>query len=154
MDSFELTVLLRESGLTNTQFAKITKLSNANISNWKKKGETPGWVKSWLENYIKAKKYDAIADMRKKDDQSSELNNEIHLTHEYIEGLMNLTPLTQADFCRLTGMSHNGVEKWKKNKYPLWVKGWLKGYIARESIDYFLDGFNHLNKMRTLTKLE
>ena len=32
------------------------------VVNWNSKGETPKWVDSWIENYEKAKSYEAMRD--------------------------------------------------------------------------------------------
>ena len=52
---------LKEVGLSRQEFANLTKLSYGAISNWNdEKKPVPGWVKSWLDNYIKSKSYEDI----------------------------------------------------------------------------------------------
>lgn len=54
---------LKEIGLSRNEFAEMTNLAYSTIGNWHdEKKPVPGWVKSWLENYIKAKDIDTIAE--------------------------------------------------------------------------------------------
>lgn len=47
---------LEKLGMSRQSFAEITKLSYGAVSNWHdEKKPVPGWVESWLDNYIKAK---------------------------------------------------------------------------------------------------
>lgn len=47
---------LKTIGMTRQTFADITKLSYGAVSNWQDhKKPVPGWVESWIDNYIKAK---------------------------------------------------------------------------------------------------
>lgn len=63
MKKQEFDNLLKEINLTRQEFADLTKLSYGAISNWNdEKKPVPGWVKSWLENYIKAKNMDNIVE--------------------------------------------------------------------------------------------
>ena len=53
---------LKKIGLSRQEFAKLTNLTYGAVSNWNdEKKPIPGWVKSWLENYIKAKDIDKVA---------------------------------------------------------------------------------------------
>lgn len=55
-DEFDDT--LKKIGMSRQEFADITNLSYGAVSNWHdEKKPVPGWVDSWLDNYIKAKSY-------------------------------------------------------------------------------------------------
>lgn len=55
-DEFDDT--LKRIGMSRQEFADITNLSYGAVSNWHdEKKPVPGWVDSWLDNYIKAKSY-------------------------------------------------------------------------------------------------
>ncbi|WP_313956430.1 helix-turn-helix domain-containing protein [Aliarcobacter cryaerophilus] len=59
----EFKQLLKEANLTKREFSELLKISYQGVNNWGTNGrEYPYWVKSWLENYIKAKSYDMIKD--------------------------------------------------------------------------------------------
>ena len=63
MNKKEFDKLLKDINLTRQKFADLTKLSYGAVSNWNdEKKPVPGWVKSWLENYIKAKDIDKMAE--------------------------------------------------------------------------------------------
>jgi len=63
MKKQEFDKLLKDINLTRKEFANLTKLSYGAVSNWNdEKKPVPGWVKSWLENYIKSKSYEDIKD--------------------------------------------------------------------------------------------
>ena len=51
---------LAELGLNKRDFASICELNYTSVTNWGGKDEVAGWVRSWLENYDKARKYDEI----------------------------------------------------------------------------------------------
>jgi len=54
----EFDTTLKDINLTRQEFADLTNLTYGAVSNWHDdKKPIPGWVKSWLENYIKAKSY-------------------------------------------------------------------------------------------------
>lgn len=58
-DDFDET--LKKLGITRQAFANMTDLAYSTISNWSDdKKPIPGWVDSWLENYIKAKSYEDV----------------------------------------------------------------------------------------------
>jgi len=60
-DIFDKT--LKDIELTRQEFADITNLTYGAVSNWNDKNKPiPGWVESWLKNYIKAKSYNGIKD--------------------------------------------------------------------------------------------
>lgn len=53
--------ILKNIGLSRQEFADITKLSYGAVSNWDdEKKPIPGWVESWLDNYIESKSYNEI----------------------------------------------------------------------------------------------
>ena len=59
----EFKQLLKEANLTKREFSELLQISYQGVNNWGTNGrEYPYWVKSWLENYIKAKSYDMIKD--------------------------------------------------------------------------------------------
>jgi len=61
MKKQEFDKILKEIGLSRQKFADITNLSYGAVSNWHdEKKPVPGWVKSWLQNYIDKKKFDNI----------------------------------------------------------------------------------------------
>ncbi len=63
MKKKEFDNILKSIGLSRQEFADITKLTYGSVSNWNDDNKpVPGWVKSWLENYIKAKDLDRVAD--------------------------------------------------------------------------------------------
>lgn len=57
-ESFE--ELLKRAQLTKKEFAELVDMNYTSITNWSKTGKIPYWVKSWLENYNKAKFADNI----------------------------------------------------------------------------------------------
>lgn len=59
----EFKQLLKNADLTKREFSELLQISYQGVNNWGTNGrEYPYWVKSWLENYIKAKSYDMIKD--------------------------------------------------------------------------------------------
>ncbi len=55
--------VLKDIKLSRQDFADMTNLSYGAVSNWHdEKKPVPGWVESWLENYIKAKSYTDVKD--------------------------------------------------------------------------------------------
>jgi hypothetical protein len=48
--------------LSKKEFAELTNLPYQTIMNWKRSDSIPRWVKSWLENYIKAKEMDKVVE--------------------------------------------------------------------------------------------
>ena len=58
MKKDEFDNILKKIGMTRQEFADKTNLSYGAVSNWHdEKKPVPGWVDSWLDNYIKAKSY-------------------------------------------------------------------------------------------------
>ena len=62
MEKEEFNNLLKKSNLTKKEFAGIIDMKYTSVNNWGSSQKFPRWVKSWLENYIKAKDIDKIAD--------------------------------------------------------------------------------------------
>jgi len=60
MDKQRLNELLKIAGLRKKQLSQMFGLSQSAVNNWGISKEMPYWLESWLENYIKAKKYDEI----------------------------------------------------------------------------------------------
>lgn len=58
MEKEELNELLKAANLTKKELANITNLAHSTVNNWGSGQNVPHWVKSWLENYIKAKMSD------------------------------------------------------------------------------------------------
>ena len=57
--------LLIHADLAKKEFAKINDIHENSVFNWKKRG-VPGWVKPWLENYIKSKAFDHVLETAEK----------------------------------------------------------------------------------------
>jgi DNA-binding transcriptional regulator YiaG len=47
--------LLKQATLTKKEFASLVSMDTNSVVNWNTKGKTPGWVESWLRNYIRAR---------------------------------------------------------------------------------------------------
>lgn len=62
MDFIEFEKLLDSAGLKKGEFASIVGMNANSVSNWSSSDNVPYWVKSWLENYIKAKDMDKVID--------------------------------------------------------------------------------------------
>ena len=76
MNYNEFEILLKKAELTKKEFAKLVDMNYVSITNWNKSQKIPSWVKSWLENYIKAKDMDTIANMIKPYIKCDEENSE------------------------------------------------------------------------------
>lgn len=63
MEYKEFEELLKKAELKKTKFAELVSMNPNSVSNWNKSDKVPEWVKSWIENYIKAKKIDDIKNM-------------------------------------------------------------------------------------------
>lgn len=61
MNSEEFENLLKEAGLSKKRFSEIVGLNYNSVVNWNQNG-FPSWVRTWLENYIKAKLFEAMAE--------------------------------------------------------------------------------------------
>ena len=62
MDKEEFNNLLLQANLAKKDFAKIIDMRYSSVNNWGGSQQFPRWVKSWLENYIKAQDLDRVAD--------------------------------------------------------------------------------------------
>jgi len=63
MKKNEFNEILKKINLSRQEFADMTSLSYGSVSNWNDgKQPVPGWVESWLQNYIKAKDIDKVAE--------------------------------------------------------------------------------------------
>lgn len=57
----ELTTILDEIKISKKEFANLSNISYNTVNNWNDENRpVPPWVKSWLENYIKAKMSDEV----------------------------------------------------------------------------------------------
>ena len=57
----ELTNILNELNLSKKEFANLSNISYNTVNNWNDDNRpVPPWVKSWLENYAKAKVSDEV----------------------------------------------------------------------------------------------
>ncbi len=61
MDKHKLKLLLSKANLTKKELANLTNLAHSTVNNWGSGQNIPHWVESWLENYIKAKDMDKVA---------------------------------------------------------------------------------------------
>jgi DNA-binding transcriptional regulator YiaG len=65
MEKEEFNNLLKKADLTKKEFAGIIDMRYTSVNNWGSSQKFPRWVKSWLENYIEAKKFDEIKNILK-----------------------------------------------------------------------------------------
>ena len=64
MNYDEFRQMLKKCNLTIKEFANMCGLNPNTIpTTWKSKNEVPKWVKTWLDNYIKAKTLDNVKDV-------------------------------------------------------------------------------------------
>lgn len=56
----ELKILLARANLSKKDFAKMVGISQQSVNNWGSSKNVPYWVKSYLQNYIKLRQYEAI----------------------------------------------------------------------------------------------
>lgn len=61
MDYEEFEELLKKADISKKEFASYVDMNYVSITNWNK-NKIPPWVKSWLENYIKAKNMDKVVE--------------------------------------------------------------------------------------------
>jgi len=52
--------LLKKAGLNKKKFAELLDMQYNTVNAWGSNNSIPGWVESWLENYIKAKDLESI----------------------------------------------------------------------------------------------
>ena len=63
MKKEELTLFLEKIGLSKKEFASKSNISYSTVHNWNDDTKpVPPWVSSWLDNYVKAKALDTVAD--------------------------------------------------------------------------------------------
>lgn len=61
MTKIELNKLLSDANLSKKEFSNLVELSSVTVNGWGGNNKPiPAWVSSWLENYIKSKKFDLI----------------------------------------------------------------------------------------------
>ncbi|EAI4070125.1 XRE family transcriptional regulator [Campylobacter jejuni] len=61
MDRNEFNSLLKQANLTKKEFSQIIGMQYSSVNNWGSSQDFPRWVKSWLQNYKKAKVLDEIS---------------------------------------------------------------------------------------------
>jgi len=62
----EFNKLLKQASLTKKEFCEVIDLNYNTVNTWgSSKINIPKWVESWLENYIKAKDMDKVAETMK-----------------------------------------------------------------------------------------
>ncbi len=63
MNREEFNKSLLQANLTKKDFCNLIELNYNTVNTWGSSGiNIPKWVKSWLENYIKAQDLDRVAD--------------------------------------------------------------------------------------------
>ncbi len=65
MEKEEFNNLMKEANLTKKEFADIIGITPGSLNNWGSTQNIPYWVKTWLENYIKAQDLKKISDIIK-----------------------------------------------------------------------------------------
>ena len=60
MELSDFKELLKKAGLNKKQFSELLEIQYNTVNAWGSNNAIPVWVKSWLENYIKAKEFDNI----------------------------------------------------------------------------------------------
>lgn len=66
MDRNKFNELLKQANLNKKQLSEILQTSYQGVNSWGTNGRGyPYWVESWLQNYIKSKDIDKIADVIK-----------------------------------------------------------------------------------------
>lgn len=60
LNAKELKILLSQANLSKKEFAQMIGISQQSVNNWGSNKNVPYWVKSYLQNYIKLRKYEAI----------------------------------------------------------------------------------------------
>ncbi len=63
MNKEEFNLLLKQADLSKKEFASIVDMRYSSVNNWGSSQSFPRWVKSWLENYEKAKSYEDVKDV-------------------------------------------------------------------------------------------
>lgn len=63
MDREEFNTLLEKANLTKKEFCQIIDLNYNTVNTWGSSSiNIPKWVKSWLDNYVKAKDMDKVVE--------------------------------------------------------------------------------------------
>ena len=63
MDREEFNALLEKANLSKKEFCEIIDLNYSTVNTWGSSSiNIPKWVKSWLDNYIKAKDMDKVVE--------------------------------------------------------------------------------------------
>lgn len=63
MDREEFNALLEKANLSKKEFCQIIDLNYSTVNTWGSSSiNIPKWVKSWLDNYIKAKDMDKVVE--------------------------------------------------------------------------------------------
>ena len=52
--------LLKKANLSKKEFASLVEMNYTSVTNWNSKNTPPKWVKSWLQNYIKAQDLNSV----------------------------------------------------------------------------------------------
>ncbi len=66
MTTNDFKILLDKAKLSKKDFSKLTSIAYGTIGNWNDDTRPiPSWVESWLENYIKAKDIETVANILK-----------------------------------------------------------------------------------------
>ena len=61
MTNEEFEALLKPTGLTKKEFAKLVKMSYGGVVNWGRSHQSvPDWVESWLEMYMETKRFNEL----------------------------------------------------------------------------------------------
>ena len=60
MELSQFKELLKKADLNKKQFAELLEMQYNTVNAWGSNNNIPTWVKSWLENYIKAKDMDKV----------------------------------------------------------------------------------------------
>lgn len=62
MNNEDFEELLKNANLNKKEFATLVEMNYTSVTNWSGNNNVPKWVKSWLENYIKAKEMDKVVE--------------------------------------------------------------------------------------------
>lgn len=60
MELSQFKELLKKANLNKKQFAELLEMQYNTVNAWGSNNNIPAWVETWLENYIKAKRFDLI----------------------------------------------------------------------------------------------
>ncbi len=62
MENEQFEELLKQAQINKKKFAELVEMNYTSVTNWSSNNNVPKWVKSWLENYIKARDLDKVAE--------------------------------------------------------------------------------------------